>query len=452
MQPRWVSGSTQCVDDEALFALARGELGEGELANVEAHLRDCADCRAVLAEASRSLDGDVGEAEKRAPTHIGRYQIEELIGAGASGVVYRALDPKLQRTVAIKVLHPDRENAPELSERMLREAQAMARLSAPQVVAVYDAGIEDGAVYLVMEYVHGSTLAAWLRASPHSREEILQVFGEAGRGLFAAHEKGLAHLDFKPENVLVSAAGHARVTDFGLARDAATLPSADGLDVQAIVQLYAPTRGLVGTPAYIAPELFMGARATPGSDQFAFCVALFAALFERHPFAAGEGITLAQLIDRASTHALLSVQDLGLREARALRLYTVLARGLSADPAERYPDMGELLLALSRAASGRVRRNLIAAAVATLALLGIVLSVRLGRPDERAAPERARATIPAPQLEPTRTAEITNVPAPSVAPAAPAAPAKTSTAANQKHRPKRKSGDVRYKDWLKDPF
>src|SRR6185503_16197644 len=149
-----------------------------------------------------------------------------------------------------------------------------------------------------MEYIDGATLSRWLSAEKRSLLDILRVFAEAGRGLTAAHAKGLVHRDFKPENVLVGSDGRAKVTDFGLARESEAWLRDREADDQASTELYAPTRGLVGTPAYMAPELFEGGRASAASDQFALSVALFVALFERHPFKAGEGIALSELVTR----------------------------------------------------------------------------------------------------------------------------------------------------------
>jgi eukaryotic-like serine/threonine-protein kinase len=460
MQRHRVSSVSTCVDDETLFSLARGELEPEQLAQVEAHLRDCSDCRGVLGEAARSLAtaGDDATSSAGGPASIGRYQVQALLGAGASGVVYRALDPNLKRTVAIKVLRPDQHPTPELSARMLREAQAMARLSHPHVVAVYDVGLQDGAVYLVMEYVHGDTLSHWLQAAPRSFARILEVFADAGRGLLAAHEKGLVHLDFKPENVLVAADGRALVTDFGLAHEAELPLAKDALEDGEARELYGPTRGLVGTPAYMAPELFAGERATASSDQFAFCVALFSALFARHPFQAGAGISLAELVDKMRRDELEMPSSLGLAAGRSERLHAVLRRGLLADPRARFASLRELLSALDRAASTPWRRPLLGVALAAALLLAVVLGARTWSPRARDESTRAAPTQVSPPPEPPAAAVVA-APAALPEPAPVAAPHATSAPTPQgahtqarRHRPARKKAEVRYRDWLKDPF
>jgi serine/threonine protein kinase len=450
-----------CIDDEALFELARGELSGSALEQAELHLRDCADCRAVLAEAARGLESSAIDQYKRCdstPTCIARYHVVSLIGAGASGVVYRGFDPQLKRTVALKVLRPEQHRErPEQSQRMLREAQAMARLSDPHVVAVYDVGLHQGTVYLVMEYIDGTTLSAWLQAQARSRADILRIFGDAGRGLSAAHHKGLVHRDFKPDNVLVARDGRARVTDFGLARESENWLGDRAADDQASTELYAPTRGLIGTPAYMAPELFEGGRATPQSDQFSFCVALFVALFEKHPFKAGEGIALSELVTRVRAHTL---QVPTFASAGHERLFAVLRRGLAVDPAARYPDMSALLAALAGAArgSGRGAFVVVGAALAIFALLAASLVARSPAPTSPAPSELAPASsAAAPAAAPPTIAAppaVVEAVAPTATGPASAAPpvVSRSPTAPSKRRPEPKPGDVRYKDWLKEPF
>lgn len=449
------------MDDETLFALARGELAAPELAQAEAHLRGCADCRAVLAEAARSLEPASTverDGDERGPTRIARYEIVSLLGAGASGVVYRAFDPQLKRAVALKLLRPELHgDSPEQSGRMLREAQAMARLSDPHVVAVYDVGLHEGTVYLVMEFIDGHTLSDWLRAQPRASSEILAVFADAARGLWAAHQKGLVHRDFKPENVLVARDGRARVTDFGLARQSESWLRERHPDEQASTELYAPTRGLVGTPAYMAPELFEGGVASPASDQFALCVALFVALFGQHPFKAGEGISLSELVTRVRAGTL---RRPAFSEPSHERLFDVLERGLAAAPSARFDDMPQLLAALESAMGQRRGGVALAVSLLVVLLLG-ALGWRLLAGGASAAggdPHRVAAGSAA-----SVASERTAAPMSSAGEAAPptAATASVSSvpirarvpghAATDKRQPP-KPTDVRYKDWLKDPF
>src|SRR5262249_36026802 len=145
----------------------------------------------------------------------------EVIGQGGMGIVYAAHDPSLSRKITLKLLRDDEEPARKSGARqawLLREAQAMAQLSHPNVVAVYDVGTFEGQVFLAMEFVAGQTLQHWLRQRQRPWPEVLARFLEAGRGLAAAHAQGIVHRDFKPANILVGMDGRVRVTDFGLAR------------------------------------------------------------------------------------------------------------------------------------------------------------------------------------------------------------------------------------------
>ncbi|HEX8111786.1 MAG TPA: serine/threonine-protein kinase, partial [Kofleriaceae bacterium] len=158
----------------------------------------------------------VGTAEELGAT-LGRYRLEHKLGAGGMGVVHAAFDPVLERRIALKVLNSATATL-EARDRLLREARAMARLTHPNVVTVYEVGTATGRDFVAMELVHGETLAAWLRAGQRTPAAILDAFLAAGRGLAAAHAAGIVHRDFKPDNVMVSADGSVRVLDFGLAR------------------------------------------------------------------------------------------------------------------------------------------------------------------------------------------------------------------------------------------
>ncbi len=265
---------------------------------------------------------------------VGRYVILHPIGQGGMGVVYAGYDPELDRKVALKLLRPDRAGGEVARSRLLREAQAIARLSHPNVVAVFDAASFGDQVFIAMELVPGRTLREWLQEKPRSWREVIALFLDAGRGLAAAHAAGLVHRDFKPDNVLLGDDGRVRVVDFGLARPAG-IETDDG------------DGSILGTPAYMAPEQLRGAPADARSDQYGFCVALWEALYGRRP---GDASPSAGA-PRASPI------PPWLRQA--------LLRGLSADPAERHPSMDALLAVLGRD-PWRLRRRLLAAAAVLL--------------------------------------------------------------------------------------
>ncbi len=223
---------------------------------------------------------------------VGRYRLLTAIGRGGFGVVFEAVDTELGRRIALKLLGSQRRG--EAAEaRLMREAQAMARLSHPNVITVYDVGSFDGGVFIAMELVDGGTLAGWL-AQPRPWRRVVELFLRAGRGLAAAHRAGLVHRDFKPENVLVGRDEQVRVTDFGVARmtDAAgDAGAATGGDARVAPSL-TRSGALLGTPAYMAPEQMDGAGSDARADLFSFCVALWEALYGARPF---RGATVEEL-------------------------------------------------------------------------------------------------------------------------------------------------------------
>jgi tetratricopeptide (TPR) repeat protein len=275
---------------------------------------------------------------------VGRYVVLDRIGSGGMGVVYAAWDPELERRVALKLLRPERFGNEPDRLRLLREAQALARLTHPNVVAVHDAGTFGDRVFLAMELVEGRTLRQWLAEGGRSWREILALFLAAGRGLAAAHAAGLVHRDFKPGNVLIGRDGRARVVDFGLARALGEPEAADWGFVQ-------------GTPAYMAPEQGRGASADARSDQFSFCVSLHEALFGELPFA-----------DDGSPRGAFA----GTRAPRWLR--EALRRGLRTPPEERYPSMDVLLRELERDPDAR-RRRWLASGTIVLVTAGLFSSL-----------------------------------------------------------------------------
>jgi tetratricopeptide (TPR) repeat protein len=292
-------------------------------------------------------------------TEIGRFVVLGLVGRGAMGEVYVARDPELDRKIAIKLLRGEAGDG-DAAARLIREAQATAKISDPNVVVVYDVGTFRGRVFIAMEFIEGHTVTFWLQLKQRGMAEILRVFLAAGRGLAAAHEKGVIHRDFKPDNVMVTGDGQVRVVDFGLAGfggdDEATSPAAGG---QGATTPTSPPPGssrarltssivvtqqgaIVGTPAYMSPEQFRGARADARSDQFSYCVALYEALYRLRPFS---GSTMRMLTDNVVSGRVRPTLD-GVLVPAALR--RALSRGLLPDADARFPSMRALLAELEQ--------------------------------------------------------------------------------------------------------
>ena len=299
------------------------------------------------------------------PVEVGRFVVEARVGSGGMGIVYRGYDPELDRKVAIKVLDLRRIGARRgpAHARLPREARALARLTPPTVVSVHDLGVladppgesseDESRLYLVMEYVDGPNLRRWMQGERNLDERLALVLA-AGRGLAAAHEAGLMHGDFKPENILVGDDGRARVADFGLAlpmlafdeentRDGrpkrvAECPGLDSVEQPPEVTISA----VFGTPAYIAPEQFVRPRLDARADQFAFCVVACELLYGRRPFT---GDSLAALRGAALAGEIEPLDDPRIPR----RVAAVLRTGLAADPGARFADMPQLLARLEAA-------------------------------------------------------------------------------------------------------
>jgi serine/threonine protein kinase/tetratricopeptide (TPR) repeat protein len=343
-------------------------------------------------------------------TCVGRYVILDQLGEGGMGVVYKAYDPELDRSVALKLLQT--EDAGILRDRLLREAQALARLSHPNVVAVHDVGSFGEQVFIAMEFIDGMNLRRWLKERKRSAPEILAAFLSAGEGLAAAHRAGLVHRDFKPDNVVVGSDGRVRVLDFGLVRAAGAAPEAHTPDEKPAADAArtsedevtraprskaklveppapAPDRDpgssaqgtplsvsltrvgtVMGTPRFMAPEQHLGEVVEPAADQFSFCVSLYWALYDAFPF--GDG-TMEEVLDNILQRR-IAEPPAGTTVPRWLR--QVLVRGLAPYAKERFPSMEALLTSLrADPRAARARRALYAGGVALLALaVGIGIS------------------------------------------------------------------------------
>jgi len=337
---------SRCADENAVVDFLQGRMTAEARGALEVHLDRCAACRRVLSAmvqahgqatyethastgaicATGSLPGaldgflPVGEV-------VDRYVIRGAIGAGAMGVVYAARDPALERDVAIKVVKvASSEDLCAASARLLCEARALARLSHPNVVAVYDAGTHGDYMFIALELFDGPNLRDWPRAAARRRADIVDALIAAGRGLAAAHAAGIVHRDVKPDNVVIAHAGRVAVADFGLAvlRDRQAAGELTGASA------------LVGTPAYMSPEQLWAQPSGPASDQFSFAVMAYEALIGAHPFGGRTLDERRRAVERGPPRARGPV-------ARALR------RALEVDPAARYPSLDALLTALDRA-------------------------------------------------------------------------------------------------------
>ena len=267
----------RCPEPDAWFRIDAGDH------TLVAHLDRCAECRAVAAMIARAkivgedlIDGTaLGLVPELLPNgaRLGRYIVRGAIGSGGMGVVLEAHDPKLDRRVALKIVRRLRDDASweRAKARVLAEAQAMARLAHPNVVAIHDL-VEIGDEQLIaMEHVDGPDLEAWLATAPPFNERV-RVILDAARGLAAAHDAGVIHRDVKPSNIMIGADGRARVSDFGLA--------ALGGD---------ESSGAVGTPGFLAPEVARGGAMDVRADQYAFAVTAWHSLFDAAPNDDGHG-------------------------------------------------------------------------------------------------------------------------------------------------------------------
>ena len=344
--------------------------GDIERARVRAHVRQ------------RLFGGPVE------PVRVGRFEILERIGSGAMGVVYQARDPELDRIVALKLLHPSTsDHAVDARTKMLlREARAMAKLAHPNVVTVHEVGTFEGRVFIAMERVDGGTLRQWMEREHPSRERLLAVLVEAGRGLAAAHAQGLVHRDFKLDNVLIGEDGRPRIGDFGLVKPSQR-PEEQGRD-----SIPATRRGaVVGTPAYMAPEQLRGEPADDRSDQFSFCVSIVECFAGERPFVAATFEGLNDAIQQGVPKSSLTALPPGVDR--------VVQRGLQVSPEDRYPSMDALLDDLNETGRPRGRSVLwVVGGVLLVAVAGLAAAYVAKWPAAAFAGQRTLSAFAIPSM------------------------------------------------------
>jgi tetratricopeptide (TPR) repeat protein/predicted Ser/Thr protein kinase len=302
---------------------------------------------------------------------VGRYVLQEHIGLGGAGIVFSAYDPKLDRRVALKFLRAGVDSAATASAGLWGEAKALAKLSHPNIVQVYEIDAFEDRIFVAMEFVEGVTLRRWQREQPRSWRETVRTYLQAGDGLAAAHHVGLVHRDFKPDNVLMSTKGRVIVLDFGLATVLAGLDAAGTSNVQKF-RVDSASDGTSGTPRYMAPEQHDGSEVDARVDQYSFCLSLYEALYDDYPF---KDESIDKNDPDAELRALvLRKKDCAIREPEAKRqvpgwIRRILVRGLSPSPSDRYPDLEPLLADLRRGLNpGHGRRIAAAGVVVTLGL------------------------------------------------------------------------------------
>jgi serine/threonine protein kinase len=416
-----------CPPVDRLLAFASGELADDKSAEVENHIDSCGECRTALSNLAKGGP----------PPALGRYRIDTVLGSGGMGIVYRAYDPQLARPVAIKVVRRAGDDTAGRA-RLVREAQALARLSHPNVCHVYDVGSEGDEVWVAMELIDGVSLRQW--AEQHrERDQLIEVLLGAAEGIAAAHAAGLVHRDIKPENVLVTRDGRAIVTDFGLARHE------DAIDPRASTVSNDPhltaTGAIAGTPAYLAPEQLLGDPIDARVDQFAWAVMAYELLTGSKPFPIIFAIRVEAIRQGLTPPASLPPP-----------IANALVRAMAAAPADRFPSMRELIEAI-RAREAKRKTTLVPIrgrrpAVAALVVLGAGAAVAGGwqltkRDDAPVQVASAKNAGPLPTARPPAPAAVTpdaavpatataNPPVPAPSPAPPPVPAPIRTAPTAK--------------------
>src|SRR5579863_2578820 len=288
-------------------------------------------------EALLAEPGDSTTSQIAAGFQLRTYRIEAPIGEGGMGVVYRALDTKLNRPVAVKFLSNELADA-EARRRFQREAQLASALNHPHILTVYNAGEFEGRQYLVTEFVDGGTLKRWVKQEPRTWRQIVELLVGVADGLATAHAAGIFHRDIKPENILVAKNGYAKLADFGLAK------AAEGAENRELTRTLTErqTRAgvIVGTIAYMSPEQASGKPMDARSDIFSFGVVLYELLEGRRPFMGATDLEVLQKVIHQPA------EPVGGEVPAALR--TVVEKALEKDPAERYQSMRDMVVDLRR--------------------------------------------------------------------------------------------------------
>lgn len=329
--------SSDCPDTEAICGFVEGRLAGGDRETFEHHLDACSSCRRAVVEVGRALgdeeqlasattDRPMTRSEAPPSLRLSRYEIRREVGMGGMGVVYEGWDPALGRRVALKLMRPDRKG-PGATEQLAAEARALARIAHPNVLTVFDVGIEGDAVFLAAEYVEGVTMDKGWPHRARSYRDRIDAYLQAARGLAAIHEAGLTHRDIKPSNILLGNDGRVKITDFGLAVSAFDRASP------------------AGTPAYMAPEQQHG-KASAAADQFALAMCMLEALLGARCSAGVKAIDLEQ-----------KAQGAWGSDVAPRALWEALAQALAVEPMARHASVEAFVRAIEGALQAQPRRR-----------------------------------------------------------------------------------------------
>lgn len=382
-----------CPDENTLVAFASGDLPISAASLVEEHLDGCAQCFALVAELARTDPDDSEQtrlldveklpnpraqptANRPPPTQVGRYTVLHRIITDELGTIWAAQDRELGRRVALRLIDAAGPDSEQRRGRLLREAQAAAKVSHPNVLAVHDSGASGDQVYIATELLDARPLGAWLRERQRTWSERLDVVLQVARGVAAAHAAGLLHRDLKPDNVLVDGEGRARLIDFGLARAASyardeaptMVRLADPDAPESLEQPWMQGGYMLGTPAYMAPELYD----SPGdarSDQFALCVLAFEVLFARRPWP----VVSARAMRAAVTSGQAPVLEPRMGVPRWLG--HVIVRGLDSDPRRRHPTVAAFVEAIEGGLAGQRKLRQMALGGAAAAVIAVLVTI-----------------------------------------------------------------------------
>lgn len=329
-----------CPDENTLTAYLDGSLQQGHHVALQAHIEQCHDCTELLVHMAHLLIPAPSAPLSPVGQTIQQYHVKRPLGKGGMGMVFEAFDTQLHRRVALKMVRQDpydTHQRKQLKKRLIREARTLASIAHPHILPVYDIGEWDGQIFVAMQLVEGTDLRAWLVQQTPDWRTILDRFLQAAKGLWAAHKHGLVHRDIKPDNFLMSREEHVYLADFGLVASNVSPEWSAHQDTQQLRLTQAGT--LVGTPGYIAPEICGGQPASPLTDQFSFCVALYESLYKQKPYPTTPEHIHLQAISQG---LFLAPPPSPIPNA----ILPILQKGMSPTPRERFDNMGAFIDAI----------------------------------------------------------------------------------------------------------